>query len=165
MRYILVGASFLLAGCSSSSDSGGGSSNGDECRLSVQLSGGVDAKLGDASQACVYSSRSVGFAPLDGKAVVTMVVRKIEAGQTGSFAADMTVGTGPDHWTGATCTVDVESNVPAPPPSNDAGLSFNPHVLKGHGTCSTQAVFRGDAGTKPPVDIGPFTFTATVLFY
>ncbi|WP_394845409.1 hypothetical protein LZC95_51310 [Pendulispora brunnea] len=163
MRSIFAGAMLLLAGCSSGGNSGEGS-NSDECRLHVQLSGGLDAKLGDTSQGCVYSARSVGFAPLDGKVVVAMFVRKIEAGQTGTFAADMTVNAGQDRWGGATCTVDVESNVPAPL-TYDAGMSFNPHLLKGKGSCSTQAVFQGDAGTKPPIDIGAFTFTFTTLFY
>ncbi|WP_394834820.1 hypothetical protein LVJ94_50820 [Pendulispora rubella] len=163
MRSIWVGATLLLVGCSSS-DNSGGSSNGDECRLNVQLSGGLDAKLGDSSQACVYSARSVGFAPLDGKVLVAMFVRKIEAGQTGTFAAEMTVDAGQDRWARAVCSVDVASNVPAPP-TYDAGMSFNPHLLKGKGSCSTPAVFQGDGGTKAPVDIGPFTFTFTTLFY
>jgi len=162
MRKEWVFLPLWLAGCSSSGSSGA-NSDGDTCVLQTQLSGGVEATLG-GGLACVYSSRSVAFAPLDGNVAVSLFVREIEAGQTGTFAADMSVSAGSESWTGAACSIDVESNVPSPS-SYDAGMSFNDHLLKGKGSCSTLANYRGDAGTKPPVTIAPFTFTFHTLFY
>ncbi|WP_394824863.1 hypothetical protein [Pendulispora albinea] len=165
LAALLVSGSIAgaFAGCSSDSSSGGDTGD-NPCQLHAQLSGGIDVTLEGTSQACLYSARSVAFAPLDAKVVVSLIIRKIEPGQTGTFDATLGVSRGGDRWEGASCTLDVTSNVPAPPP-RDAGLSFNPHALKGKGSCSTQAVYRGDAGAKAPVTIAPFTFAFTTLFY
>ena len=145
-----------------------GSSGGDDdsCVLRTTLSGGVNAAVGDVSQACVYSQRSVAFAPLDGTVVITLVVDDVERGQTGSFPARMDVRANDESWAGATCTVNIESNVKREP-TGDAGGShrFDQYDLEGTGSCSTPAVFRGDAAAREPVTIAPFTFASTTLFY
>ena len=160
--------SVVIAGCESGASSGEGdgdrASTNDTCLLRTTLSGGIDATFGDTSQACVYSSRTVGFAPLGPKAVVLITVRNIERGQTGSFAATIDVTANKETWAGATCTVDVVSNVKEEAAS-DAGVTFDRYLLKGSGSCSSPAVYRGDAGAKPPVTIAPFTFTFPTLFY
>jgi hypothetical protein len=171
----------LVAACESgggggttpgTSSSGGGSSGGssgssagddDECRLRTTLSGGIDATLGEVSQACVYSQRSVGFAPLGGGPGVVLVIEKVERNQTGAFPARIDVAKDDDRWTGATCTVNVESNELADAKS-DASM-FDQYLLKGSGSCSTPAVYRGDAGPKEDVTIAPFTFVLRTLFY
>jgi hypothetical protein len=48
----------------------------------------------------------------------------------------------------------------------DAGHgAFDNYLIKGTGTCESQAMYRGDGGTKPPVEISPFTFALRSLFY
>jgi hypothetical protein len=49
--------------------------------------------------------------------------------------------------------------------TSDGGVSFARYLLKGSGSCSTPATFRGDAGGKTPVTVAPFTFAAPMLFY
>ena len=171
---IALGAAVVAnSGCESGGADGSGTGTrggtGDDdasCVLRTTLSGGVDAAVGDVSQACVYSQRSVAFAPLDGAFAVTLVVDDVERGQIGSFPARMDVRANDERWAGAECTVNIERNVKSEP-SGDAGAShtFDQYLLEGTGSCSTPAVFRGDAGGREPVTIAPFTFVFTTLFY
>jgi hypothetical protein len=148
----------------SSTSGANGTTGGDSCELRTTLSGGIDLTLVDVSQACVYSSRSIGFASLDGRAVVLLLLEKIERGQTGSVGAEIQVSSKSEYWAGAKCSLNVESNVKVQAAS-DAGVSFDQYLLKGTGSCSTPAVFRGDGGAREPITITPFTFVFRTLFY
>jgi hypothetical protein len=177
-RWVLVmtlaGAGFVGLACtggggsSTSSSSGGssGSSDDDTCTIETTLSGGVTATFG-GDLACIYSQLSVGFTPLGGKVVISMVITdQVERNQTGTFRARMDVRSEGETWSGAECSVDIESNVLAQAASDSGGNMFDQYLLKGKGSCSTPATHRTDAGTpKEAVTIAPFTFVFTTLFY
>lgn len=154
------------------SSSGGGSSGSsgtsddERCSLVTKLSGGVNLDVG-GSQACVYSRLAMGFASLDGKVTVNLTIKDdVKRGQTGTFKAQMDVRTDGETWTGATCSVDLESNTLEEAASDAGGVSFDRYLLKGKGTCEAPATDRTDAGTpKEPVTIAPFTFVSATLFY
>ena len=150
-------------GSSGGSSSSGGSDDDSSCLFRTTLSGGVTATVGDENQACLYSSRSIAFAPLGAAVSVTMRVRDIEPLQTGTFPAQVDVRANKEDWNGASCTVNVESNVKEASASDAS--PFDRYLLKGTGTCSTPAGYRGEGGAKEPVTIAPFTFVAPTLFY
>lgn len=153
--------------------SGGDDDNGD-CTLVTTLSGGLSASFRGGSAACAYTSQSVSLTELGGGGVVVnLTFTTLEAGKTGSFPATIEVsqrvGTTTDHWLGAKCTIDVTSNEELPGDAaqgRDAGpISFANWLIKGSGSCSTDATQRADAGAKAPVTIAPFTFSLRTLFY
>lgn len=149
-----------------SSSGSSGTSDDETCSLVTKLSGGVDLDFG-GNQACIYSQLAMGFAPLDGKATINLTIRdEVERNQTGTFRAQMDVRANDESWTGAECSVDIESNTLEQAASDSGGVSFDRYLLKGKGTCSTPATHRSDAGTpKEPVTIGAFTFVSSTLFY
>lgn len=164
----------ILAACdgggSSSGSAGAGSSGRDDesCRLTTAISGGLEASLSGESAVCAYTSRAVSLAEIGGDRVVLLVDfdDALEPLQTGTFGATIEVRQGNDSWTGARCSVVVESNVKVS--SADAGrLGFDNYLLKGTGSCSTPGTYRDRDGgaAKAPVDIAPFTFALRVLFY
>jgi hypothetical protein len=175
-RWMLVTS---LVGCTgggtsttgNGSTSSGGSSSGStsddvSCTIETTLSGGVTATFG-GDLACIYSQLSIGFTPLGGKVVITMVITDdVERNQTGTFRARMDVRSEGESWSGAQCTVDIESNTLDRSASDAGGNMFDQYRLKGKGSCSTPATQKSDGGTpKEPVTIAPFTFVASTLFY
>lgn len=169
---------FLLLAC----DGGGGSSpsaptsssggiedDEGDCRFVSTLSGGLRASFTGSSAVCAYTSGGVSLSEIGGdRVVVVLEFPRLKALSTGSTPATVDVHQQRDDvWRGATCTLNVESNERVSRmPTSDAGSSaFDNYLIKGTGSCSTPATFRGDGGTKPPVEISPFTFTLRTLFY
>lgn len=154
-------------------DGGGGSSSaassdeGDEdCRFTTTVSGGLQAELTGQSAICAYTSRAISLTEIGGDGVVLIVSfeRDLQPLQTGTFDATIEVHREHERWVGAQCRVDIASNVKRPS-RVDASISFDSYLLKGSGTCSTPATYRGDAGATAPVAIAPFTFSLYALFY
>jgi len=152
-------------GSSSSSGSRDPKADDDDCHFTSTISGGLEYSFTGAGAVCAYTSGGVSLAEHDGdKTVAVIQFSKLEALQTGSTPATIEIRRGDDGWYGAKCTLDVESNVKVS--GSDAGAgTFDNYLIKGRGSCESQAIFRGDGGTKPPVAISEFTFALRTLFY
>lgn len=146
------------------SSSGSSTDDGDSCRFTSTISGGLSASFTGSSAVCAYTSGGVSLSEIGGNRLVAVIqFPKLEALQTGSTPATIDIRQGTDGWYGAKCTLNVESNVKVS--EDDAGNgAFDNYLIKGSGTCETPAMYRADGGTKPPVDISPFSFTLRTLF-
>ncbi len=159
----------LLSGC------GGGKEDDDEgesnssCSFSVSLSGAVDADIPGGDHACVYSSGndvgiSVGYGLFgtDEVGAIWLDIPEIARGETGEFAAGVTItpGEGPMHSTDD-CTVNVSEHLPDPDEVEEEGLVA--YVLRGTGSCNTPAV-SSDELDASTITLSSFEFSAPAIW-
>jgi len=170
--WLLIAAPVIriVVACDSGGDGGSSDdSDNDDCRFRATISGGIAQELKGSGAVCAYTSGATTLSELgQGKDPVVVGVNfsKIQAGQTGAFDVTIDISKGDARWSGAKCTLNVESNVKTQDAGSSSGSMFESYLLKGNGTCSTPAIYRGDeAGAREPITIGAFTFSLKSLNY
>lgn len=143
VRATLLLLPLALAACSSGSSSSSSSSSGGtdgECAFSGEVGGAVNRKLNASGCGSVNNALSIFEYDVQtgGRLLFAFTPTKpIVGGQTGSLALEKvevayqeTKSTPNVLWSSKSCTMEIETNVPAP-----TSVFANRHLLSGRGAC------------------------------